>query len=215
MSEDYILQVGREGERGVGLSGWRTLFIVMLVALLFTALATFVLLPAVSVGEEASADTGADTSAPAASTEGMPTARIVTAKGDIVVQLRPDAAPQHVENFIQLSQSGFYDGLTFHRVEPGFVIQGGDPNGDGTGGPGYTIPAEIELPHSEGAFAAARRGDSVNPERESSGSQFYITLAPQPALDGQYTVYGYVAEGMDVVRSIEVGDTIETIEIQQ
>lgn len=213
MTEDYILQVGREGERGVGMLGWRSALVLMIVGLLVTALATFVLLPAVGFEEEASTDTGAE--APAASTDDMPTAHIVTEKGDIVVQLRPDAAPQHVENFIELSQSGFYDGLTFHRVEPGFVIQGGDPSGDGTGGPGYTIPEEIELPHSEGALAAARRADSVNPERESSGSQFYITLAPQPALDGQYTVYGYVTEGMDVVQNIEVDDTIETIEIQQ
>lgn len=213
MTEDYTLDVGREGERGVGMVGWRSLLMVVIVALLFTALATFVLLPAVGAPEEAGADTGA--SAPAASADGMPTARIETEKGDIIVQLRPDAAPQHVENFIELSQSGFYDGLTFHRVEPGFVIQGGDPAGDGTGGPGYTVPAEIELPHTEGAFAAARQGDSVNPERASSGSQFYITLAPQPALDGQYTVYGYVTEGMDVAQRIEVGDTIETIEIQQ
>lgn len=214
MKEDYILQVGREGERGIGILVWRNSLVLMIIGLLVTALATFVLLPAVGVEEEASAEPGADAPA-AASTGDMPSARIVTEKGDIVVQLRPDAAPQHVENFIELSQSGFYDGLAFHRVEPGFVIQGGDPSGDGTGGPGYTIPAEIELPHREGALAAARRADSVNPERESSGSQFYITLAPQPALDGQYTVYGYVTEGMDVVQNVEVGDTIETIEIQQ
>lgn len=213
MTEKHILQVGREGESGVGTLGWRSALIVMFVALLFTALATFILVPALRVEPEAATDTEA--AAPAASTEDMPVARIVTEKGDIIVQLRPDAAPRHVENFIELSQSGFYDGLTFHRVEPGFVIQGGDPSGDGTGGPGYTIPAEIELPHTEGALAAARRSDEVNPERESSGSQFYITLAPQPSLDGQYTVYGYVTEGMDVVQRIEVGDTIETIEIQQ
>jgi peptidyl-prolyl cis-trans isomerase B (cyclophilin B) len=112
-----------------------------------------------------------------------------------------------------LAQQGFYDGLTFHRVEPGFVIQGGDPAGTGGGGPGYTVPAEIELPHVEGAIAMARRGDEVNPARASSGSQFYVTLAPTPFLDGAYTAFGHVIEGMDVVRSIAVGDIIETITI--
>lgn len=141
------------------------------------------------------------------------TATISTAKGDIVVQLRADAAPQTVNNFVFLARQGFYDGLTFHRVEPGFVIQGGDPLGAGTGGPGYTVPAEIGLPHTEGAIAMARRADDVNPARASSGSQFYITLAPTPQLDGAYTVFGQVAEGMDVVQSIAVGDVIEEISV--
>ena len=88
------------------------------------------------------------------------TATISTAKGDIVVQLDAAAAPLTVNNFVFLAQQGFYDGLTFHRVEPGFVIQGGDPTGTGTGGPGYTVPAEIELPHIEGAIATARQGDA-------------------------------------------------------
>jgi cyclophilin family peptidyl-prolyl cis-trans isomerase len=140
-------------------------------------------------------------------------ATISTAKGNIVVQLDASAAPQTVNNFVFLAQQGFYDGLTFHRVEPGFVIQGGDPAGTGGGGPGYTVPAEIELPHVEGAIAMARRGDEVNPARASSGSQFYVTLAPTPFLDGAYTAFGHVIEGMDVVRSIAVGDIIETITI--
>jgi protein-export membrane protein SecD len=140
-------------------------------------------------------------------------ATISTAKGDIVVQLDAGAAPLTVNNFVFLAQQGFYDGLTFHRVEPGFVIQGGDPTGTGTGGPGYTVAAEIELLHIEGAIATARQGDAVNPTRASSGSQFYITLAPTPQLDGAYTVFGQVTAGMDVVQSIAIGDVIETIAI--
>jgi len=142
-------------------------------------------------------------------------ATISTAKGDVVVQLDASAAPLTVNNFVFLARQGFYDGLTFHRVEPGFVIQGGDPLGTGAGGPGYTVPAEIQLPHIEGAIAMARKADQVNPERASSGSQFYITLAPTPFLDGAYTAFGQVIEGMDVVKSIAVGDVIEKITITE
>ena len=142
-------------------------------------------------------------------------ATISTAKGDIVVQLDASAAPLTVNNFVFLARQGFYDGLTFHRVEPGFVIQGGDPLGTGGGGPGYTVPAEIQLPHVEGAIAMARKADQVNPTRASSGSQFYITLAPTPFLDGGYTAFGHVTEGMDVVQSIAVGDVIEKITITE
>ncbi len=138
-------------------------------------------------------------------------ATIETSKGNIVVSLNAEASPEHVNNFIFLSNEGFYDGLTFHRVEPGFVIQGGDPLGQGNGGPGYTVPGEFDLKHIEGALAMARLGDQVNPNRESSGSQFYITLAPTEFLDGQYSVFGNVKEGMDVVQSIQVGDTINRI----
>ncbi|MCB0163520.1 MAG: peptidylprolyl isomerase [Anaerolineae bacterium] len=141
-------------------------------------------------------------------------ATIQTNKGDIVVSLNAAEAPEHVNNFIFLSKQGFYDGLTFHRVEPGFVIQGGDPLGSGNGGPGYTIPGEFNLKHTEGALAMARLPDQVNPNRESSGSQFYITLAPTEFLDGQYSVFGQVEEGMDVVRSIEIGDVIEHIVVE-
>jgi cyclophilin family peptidyl-prolyl cis-trans isomerase len=143
------------------------------------------------------------------------TATISTAKGDIVVQMDANVAPQTVNNFVFLSREGFYDGLIFHRVEPGFVIQGGDPLGTGTGGPGYTVPAEIELPHVEGAIAMARKGDQVNPTRASSGSQFYITLSPTPFLDSGYTAFGRVVEGMEVVESIEIGDVITTINITE
>ena len=142
-------------------------------------------------------------------------ATISTAKGDIVAQLDATAAPQTVNNFVFLARQGFYDGLTFHRVEPDFVIQGGDPTGTGGGGPGYTIPAEINLSHVEGAIAMARRGDEANPTRASSGSQFYITLAPTSFLDGAYTVFGHVTAGMDVVKSIAVGDVIQTIAITE
>jgi peptidyl-prolyl cis-trans isomerase B (cyclophilin B) len=142
-------------------------------------------------------------------------ATISTAKGDIVAQLDASAAPLTVNNFVFLSEQGFYDSLTFHRVEPGFVIQGGDPTGTGGGGPGYTVPAEIQLPHVEGAIAMARLGDQVNPTRASSGSQFYITLAPTPFLDDGYTAFGHVIEGMDVIQSIAVGDVIEKITIAE
>ena len=140
-------------------------------------------------------------------------ATITTSKGNIVVALDASAAPQTVNNFVFLANQGFYDGLTFHRVEPGFVIQGGDPLGKGAGGPGYTVPAEIKLAHVEGAIAMARTSDQVNPKRESSGSQFYITLAATPFLDGQYTAFGKVTSGMDVVKKIAVGDVIQKIVI--
>jgi cyclophilin family peptidyl-prolyl cis-trans isomerase len=142
-------------------------------------------------------------------------ASISTVKGDIVVQLDASVAPLTVNNFVFLAEQGFYDGLTFHRVEPGFVIQGGDPTGTGGGGPGYTVPAEIQLPHVEGAIAMARRGDEVNPTRASSGSQFYITLAPTPFLDEGYTAFGQVIEGMEVVQSIAIDDVIEKITITE
>ncbi len=142
-------------------------------------------------------------------------ATIITSKGNIVLSLDASASPEHVNNFIFLSKQGFYDGLIFHRVEPGFVIQGGDPQGSGGGGPGYTIPGEFSLTHGAGALAMARLPDDVNPERESSGSQFYITLAPTPPLDGQYSVFGQVEAGMDVVQSIAIGDIIERIIITE
>ncbi len=141
-------------------------------------------------------------------------ATIRTSKGDIVVNLDATAAPEHVNNFIFLSREGFYNGLTFHRVEPNFVIQGGDPLGQGNGGPGYTVPGEFELTHIEGAIAMARLPDQINPNRASSGSQFYITLEPTPFLDGQYSVFGQVESGMDVVRAIRIGDVIETVVIE-
>lgn len=122
--------------------------------------------------------------------------------GEIKIALNREAAPKTVENFLKLVNDGFYNGLTFHRIASGFVIQGGDPKGDGTGGPGYTVPAEIQLPHTKGAIAMARLGDQVNPAKDSSGSQFYIALEALPMLDGQYTVFGQVVSGMDIVEKI-------------
>jgi cyclophilin family peptidyl-prolyl cis-trans isomerase len=140
-------------------------------------------------------------------------AKIVTAKGEIACALYAKDAPQTVNNFVYLAKSGFYDGLTFHRVVPRFVVQGGDPLGSGSGGPGYTVPAEIGKPHPMGALATARTGDQVNPKRASSGSQFYITLEATPHLNGGYTVFGQVIDGMPVVVKLAVGDVIQEIEI--
>ncbi|EKD51088.1 MAG: hypothetical protein ACD_62C00350G0016 [uncultured bacterium] len=142
-------------------------------------------------------------------------ATIKTDKGDIYCELNPLQAPYSVTNFVQLAQGGYYNGLTFHRVEPGFVIQGGDPLGNGTGGPGYTVKGEVNngLKHVAGALAWARTGDQSNPEKRSSGSQFYITLAPTPFLDSNYTVFGKTIKGMDVVQKIAVGDKIVGVTI--
>jgi len=135
---------------------------------------------------------------------------LTTSEGVIVIKLDAVAAPKHAENFKKLVKDGFYDGTTFHRVIPGFMVQGGDPLSKdqakraehGTGGPGYTIPAEIGKKHKRGSVAAARQGDQVNPKRESSGSQFYICVVDTTFLDGQYTVFGEVIEGMDVADKI-------------
>lgn len=135
---------------------------------------------------------------------------LTTSEGVIVIKLDAVAAPKHAENFKKLVKEGFYDGTTFHRVIPGFMIQGGDPLSKdqakraehGTGGPGYTVPAEIGKKHKRGSVAAARQGDQVNPKRESSGSQFYICVVDTAFLDGQYTVFGEVIEGMDVADKI-------------
>lgn len=134
---------------------------------------------------------------------------IETTFGNIVIALNDSAAPKHSANFRKLAKEGFYEGTTFHRVIPGFMIQGGDPNSkdddrsnDGIGGPPYKIDAEIGLSHERGVIAAARQGDAVNPRRQSNGSQFYITVAEAKFLDGQYSVFGKVIEGMDVVDKI-------------
>ena len=135
---------------------------------------------------------------------------IETDLGKIVFKFYEKEAPQHTANFKKLAREGFYDGCTFHRVIPDFMIQTGDPlskdddrSNDGTGGPGYTIPAEMEVNHTRGSVAAARRGDQVNPEKRSSGSQFYICVVDLPRLDALgYSVFGQVIEGMDVVDQI-------------
>ncbi len=138
-----------------------------------------------------------------------PRVSIETDEGVIVVQLYPELAPKHGDNFLKLVREGFYDGTRFHRVEPGSMIQGGDPNSKeddrstwGVGGPGYKVEREEnDLRHFEGYLAAAKVGGDV----ESSGSQFYITVAPAHHLDGEHVVFGKVVEGMEVVRRIEAG----------
>lgn len=129
--------------------------------------------------------------------------------GKIVIDLYEKDAPGTVANFVKLTKQGYYDGLTFHRVVPGFVAQGGDPKGNGTGGPGYTIKDEVNSrKHLTGTLAMAKTAAP-----NSAGSQFYITLAPQPALDRDYTVFGQVMEGMDVVMKIKIGDVMKKVTI--
>ncbi|MEW6218992.1 MAG: peptidylprolyl isomerase [Thermodesulfobacteriota bacterium] len=131
--------------------------------------------------------------------------QIETRLGTIELRLFPDKAPNHVDNFIQLAQKGFYDGTTFHRVIPGFMIQGGDPNTreadrsrHGLGGPGYNLKAEFnDRPHKRGTLSMARTGDP-----DGAGSQFFICAAPAPSLDRQYTVFGEVVSGLEVVDKI-------------
>jgi len=130
---------------------------------------------------------------------------IKTKFGEIVLKFFPDVAPNHVNNFIELAKKGFYDGTIFHRVIPGFMIQGGDPKSKdhnkaahGTGGPGYTVKAEFnKKSHKRGILSMARSADP-----DSAGSQFFICVADAPFLDGQYTVFGEVEKGMDVADKI-------------
>ncbi len=137
-------------------------------------------------------------------------ARLVTSKGEIVFTFYPDDAPQHCAAFIKLAEAGFYDGLAFHRVEPGFVIQGGDPSGNGTGGPGYKLKAEFnERPHVRGTVAMARSSDP-----HSAGSQFYICLDDARFLDKQYTVFGQMTDGFEVLDAIRVSDTMSKVSIE-
>ena len=126
-----------------------------------------------------------------------PIALVETNRGNFKIKLFRKEAPITAGNFIKLVKQHFYDGLTFHRVVPGFVIQGGDPKGDGSGGPGWTIPLEIVkgLNHDCAGMVAMARTQDPN----SAGSQFYITLAPAPSLDGKYAVFGQVVEGLNVV----------------
>ena len=157
------------------------------------------------------------TSAPPMTIDPTKTYRAIieTSKGKIEMDLYPQDAPQHVNNFVFLARQGFFDGLTFHRYEPGFVIQGGDPLGKGTGGPGYTIPPEIKRSHPAGAVAMARRGGPAE-TTPSSGSQFYITLDATPNLDGGYTSFGQVTpESMPVVMEIRAGDVMNKVTIQE
>ncbi len=137
---------------------------------------------------------------------GLPVVELVVrGRGTITVELFPHKAPRTVENFLELAAAEFYDGTTFHRVIPGFVIQGGDPlskdrdpRNDGQGGPGHSIPGELnDVPHRRGTLSMAHTG-----RPESAGSQFFIVLADQPAFDGHYVAFGEVVSGMEVVEAI-------------
>ncbi|HMO55929.1 MAG TPA: peptidylprolyl isomerase [Roseiflexaceae bacterium] len=142
------------------------------------------------------------------------TATIKTTKGEIVVKLEAAYAPITVNNFVFLSRQGFYDNVIFHRVIAGFVIQGGDPTGSGRGGPGYTFQDEVDpkknpLKHQTGTLSMANAGPGTN------GSQFFITHAPQPHLDGRHTVFGNVTSGMDIVLAIRQGDAMLGVTITE
>jgi len=129
-----------------------------------------------------------------------PEAVISTSEGDLTVELWDDVAPKHVENFLRLAGDGFYDGLTFHRIIPGFVIQGGCPQGDGTGGPGWNVEAEFnDREHDLGVLSMARSADP-----NSAGSQFFICLGREHCqhLDGQYTAFGKVTKNIDAVKKL-------------
>lgn len=131
-------------------------------------------------------------------------------KGKVVIELFAQDAPKTVANFEKLINEGFYDGLSFHRVIQGFVAQGGCPQGNGTGGPGYTIPCETKgnpRKHERGVLSMAHRGPNTG------GSQFFIVYAPQPHLDGVHTVFGKVIEGMDIVDQIKQGDVMNKVTI--
>ena len=139
----------------------------------------------------------------------MKTATMKTEKGDIHIEFFDGDAPNTVKNFTDLIQDGFYNGLNFHRVIPNFVIQGGCPNGTGTGGPGYHIPCEINAKkHLAGSLSMAHAG------KDTGGSQFFICHSPQPHLDGVHTVFGKTSD-MGVVNSIEPGDTIISVGVDE
>ncbi|MBI4635216.1 MAG: peptidylprolyl isomerase [Candidatus Rokubacteria bacterium] len=138
--------------------------------------------------------------------------------GEIVLEFFPADAPKHVENFVKLASKGFYDGQRFHRVEPGFVVQVGDPQSKtlpmdhermGTGGPGYTIKAEYNSRPFERGVLGMARGD----DPDSAGSQLYIMLGPAPFLNGKYTAFGRVVKGMEAVDGIKVGDRIKSVKV--
>jgi cyclophilin family peptidyl-prolyl cis-trans isomerase len=142
---------------------------------------------------------------------------ITTDRGVIEIAFYADKAPNTVASMIELTDQGYFNGIKFHRVEPGFVVQGGDPLSKtddpnvGTGGPGWSLKAEFnDIKHVEGTVAMARTSSP-----DSAGSQFYIALAPLPQLDGQYTVFGHVIKGMDVVKQIQVGDVMRSVTVRR
>lgn len=137
-------------------------------------------------------------------------ATIETEKGNFFISFYPRDAPRTVASFVKLARDGYFDGLIFHRVEPNFVVQGGDPTGTGTGGPGYTLPAEFNAHKNvRGAVAMARTADP-----DSAGSQFYVCLSAAPHLDNKYTVFGQVTKGMDNIDKIRVGDHMLKVRIE-
>lgn len=138
------------------------------------------------------------------------TATFETSRGAIVCDLFAKDAPATVNNFVFLAREGFYDGTTFHRVIADFMIQGGDPTGTGSGGPGYSIRCEINLqPYERGAVGMALSG------KDTGGSQWFVTHSPQPHLDGGYTLFGRVIAGMDVVDRMARGDSVLRVKIKE
>jgi cyclophilin family peptidyl-prolyl cis-trans isomerase len=136
-------------------------------------------------------------------------ARIETSRGRVELELLSDEAPSTVIRFVELARRGFYDGLSWHRVVPAFVVQGGDPAGDGFGGPGWSQRCEDNrVSYTRGTVGMALAG------RDTGGSQFFITHAAQPHLDGQYTAFARVIEGMEVVEQLQAGDLIRQITIE-
>ena len=139
-----------------------------------------------------------------------PRAVVDTNRGIFIIELFPDVAPKTVARFMELVKKGFYDGLTFYRVLPKFLVQTGDPLADGTGGSGRSIPAEFnEKKHVAGTVGMARKQDP-----DSADSQFYITLEPQPLLDGKYTVFGQVVEGVEFLSKIQERDTVRKLTVK-
>jgi cyclophilin family peptidyl-prolyl cis-trans isomerase len=143
-----------------------------------------------------------------AKADDLPRVKLTTTKGDVVIELFENEAPQAVANFLTLVKDGFYDGLTFHRVLPAFMAQGGDPEGNGSGGPGYSIKCECYKPdyrhHFRGSLSMAHAG------RDTGGSQFFLTFVPTTYLDGKHTVFGRVIEGMENASSIKRGEPVRS-----
>ena len=138
--------------------------------------------------------------------------KMETSRGTLELELYPQYAPITVNNFVFLTEQGFYDGVSFHRVIDNFVIQGGDPTGTGRGGPGYRFEDELvgnPLKHETGVISMANAGPNTN------GSQFFITHAPQPHLDGKHTVFGKVVGGQDVIYEIQTGDEMTAVTVEQ
>lgn len=138
-------------------------------------------------------------------------AHVYTTRGHFIIELLPGIAPEHVNSFVFLSREKFFNGTVFHRVEPGFVVQGGDPTGTGTGGPGYSVPLEP----SDESFVRGVVGMARSNDPDSAGSQWFVTLGDASHLNGQYTVFGRVVQGMEFVDCIEVGDRIIDLAIQE